>query len=148
MKIWNQWKYLQNFPLLILTPTLSCRGTCCKIMSINSEQLPEDLKLSKLCCDAGLKIVEKGQFFITLDEEEGPGEVKNQCREFTLLRSKEVSRVSGFSETRKSARSWMWRFAFIKDVTVLKSWSNICFETEHFLGFELWMGWTNTQSKR
>ena len=36
------------------------------------EQLPEDQKLSKLCCDAGLKLVEKGQFFITLDEEEGP----------------------------------------------------------------------------
>ena len=31
------------------------------------EQLPEDQKLSKLCCDDGLKIVEKGQFFITLD---------------------------------------------------------------------------------
>ena len=30
------------------------------------EQLPEDPKLSKLCCDAALKIVEKGQFFITL----------------------------------------------------------------------------------
>ena len=37
------------------------------------EQLPEEKKLSKLFCDAGLKIVEKGQFFITLDEEEGPG---------------------------------------------------------------------------
>ena len=29
------------------------------------EQLPENQKLSKLYCDAGLKIVEKGQFFIT-----------------------------------------------------------------------------------
>ena len=27
------------------------------------EQLPEDQKLSKLCCDAGLLMVEKGQFF-------------------------------------------------------------------------------------
>ena len=35
-KIWNQWKDLQNFLLLILTPTRSCRDTCCKIMSINS----------------------------------------------------------------------------------------------------------------
>ena len=33
------------------------------------EQLPDDQKLSKLCSDAGLKIVEKGQFFMTLDEE-------------------------------------------------------------------------------
>ena len=56
------------------------------------EQLPEDQKLSKLRCDAGLKIVEKGQFFITL-EEEGPDEMKNLCREYTLPRSEEASRV-------------------------------------------------------
>ena len=36
------------------------------------EQLPGDQKLSKLCCDAGLRTVEIGQFFLTLDEEEGP----------------------------------------------------------------------------
>ena len=41
------------------------------------EQLPEDQKISKLCCNAGLKIVETGQLFITLDEEEGPDEMKN-----------------------------------------------------------------------
>ena len=29
MKIWNQWKYLQDIQLLILTPTRSCRETCC-----------------------------------------------------------------------------------------------------------------------
>ena len=51
------------------------------------EQLPEDQKLSQLCCDAGLKIVERGQFFITLDEQEGLDEMKNSCREYTLLRS-------------------------------------------------------------
>ena len=60
------------------------------------EQLPEDQKLSKLCCDAGLKIVEKGQFFITFDEEEGPHDMKNLCREYTLPRSEEASRVRGW----------------------------------------------------
>ena len=60
------------------------------------EHLLEDQKLSKLCCDAGLKIVEKGQFFITLDEEEGPNEMKNLCREYTLPRSEEASRVRGW----------------------------------------------------
>ena len=60
------------------------------------EQLPEDQKLSKMCSDAGLKIVEKGQFFITLDEEEGPDEMKNLCREYTLPRSEEASRVRGW----------------------------------------------------
>ena len=54
-------------------------------------QLREDLKLSKLCSDAGLKIVEKRHFFITLDEEERPDEMKSICREKTLPRNEEVS---------------------------------------------------------
>ena len=61
------------------------------------EQLLEDQKLSKLCCDAGLKIVEQGQFFITLEEEEeGPNEMKNLCREYTLPRSEKASRARGW----------------------------------------------------
>ena len=88
-------------------------------------------KLSKLCSNAG---VDKGQFFITLDEE-GLDEMKTSCREYTLLRSEETSRVrGGFVETRRSAQSWMLRSAIIKDVTRLRSWSNLCFETEQFLG--------------
>ena len=72
------------------------------------EQLPEDQKLSKLCSDAGLKIVEKGQFFIALDEEEGPDEMKNLCREYTLPRSEEASRVRGrILGNTKIAQSWM-----------------------------------------
>ena len=60
-------------------------------MNINSNNL-----LSKLCSDAGLKIVEKGQIFITPDEEEGPDEMKNLCREYTLPRSEEASRERGW----------------------------------------------------
>ena len=55
------------------------------------EQLPDDQKLFKLCCDTGLKFKEKGQFFITLDEE-GPDEMKNSCREYTLPQSEPESR--------------------------------------------------------
>ena len=107
MKIWNQWKDLQIFLLMILTPTRSCKGNLLRDYEHKFEQLAEDQKLSKLCSDAGLKIVEKGQFFITLGEE-GPDEMKNLCREYTLPRSEEASRVRGeISETRKSAGSWM-----------------------------------------
>ena len=35
------------------------------------EQLSEDHKLSKLCSDAGLKLVERGQYFFSLETEEG-----------------------------------------------------------------------------
>ena len=53
------------------------------------EQLPEDQKLSKLCSDAGLKIVEKGQVLITLYEGR-PDEMNNLCREYTLPRDEKV----------------------------------------------------------
>ena len=58
------------------------------------EQLPEDQKLSKLCSVAGLKIVEKGHFFIKLDEE-GQNKMKNLRREYTLPRSEKASRARG-----------------------------------------------------
>ena len=50
------------------------------------EQLSEDQKLSKLCSGAGLKLVEKGQYFKTLDTEEGQ-EMQHLCREYTMLRN-------------------------------------------------------------
>ena len=70
------------------------QGSLLQDFEYKFEQLPEDQKLSKLCCDVGLKIVEKGQFFISLDEE-GPDEMKN-LREFTLPRSEEASRARGW----------------------------------------------------
>ena len=36
MNYWNQWKYFQNFLLLIFTPTRSCREICREIMNKNS----------------------------------------------------------------------------------------------------------------
>ena len=35
------------------------------------EQLSEDQKFSKLCSDAGLKLVDRGQYFYTLETEDG-----------------------------------------------------------------------------
>ena len=103
-------------------------------------ELPEQQKLTKLCSNAAFsKNIDKGHFFITLDEE-GPDDVKTSCREYTLPRSEETSRV-------RSAQSWMWRSAFTKDVTVLRSWSNLYFETEQFLGFASWTK-SNTWPKR
>ena len=59
-------------------------------------ELPEQRKLTKLCTNAGsLNNMGKGQFFITL-EEEGPDDVQTSCREYTLLRSEESSRVRGW----------------------------------------------------
>ena len=50
------------------------------------EQLSEDQKLSKLCSDACLKLVETGQYFYTLDTEEGQ-QMQHLCREYTMTRN-------------------------------------------------------------
>ena len=89
--IWKQQKFLQNFLLLILTTEL--QGYLLQDFERKFEQLLVDQKLCQLCCGAGLKIVEKGQFFVTLDEKEGPNEIKNLCREYSLPRSEEASRA-------------------------------------------------------
>ena len=61
------------------------------------DPLPEDQKLTKLCSNAGFsKNIGKGQFFVTLDEEEGLDEMKTSCREYTLPRSEEASRARGW----------------------------------------------------
>ena len=59
------------------------------------EQLSEDQKLSKLCSDAGLKLVEKGQYFYTLDTEEGQ-QMQHLCREYTMPRNEKKTRVRGW----------------------------------------------------
>ena len=65
------------------------------------EQLSEDQKLSKLCSDAGLKLVERGQYFYTLETEEGQ-EMQHLCREYTMPRNEKETRVIGW--IRKNTR--------------------------------------------
>ena len=53
-------------------------------------------KLTKLCSNAGFsKNIDNGQFYMTLDEE-GPDDMKTSCRQYTVPRSKETSRVRGW----------------------------------------------------
>ena len=107
------------------------------------EQLPEDQKLSKLCCDAGLKIVEKGQYFITLEEQ--PDEVKNSVsRVFTASKWRSIPSESVDSRKHENRLCLGCEISvFIKNFTVLKSCSNLCFETEQLHGFEMWAELTN-----
>ena len=58
--------------------------------------LPEQEKLTKLCSNAAfLKNIEKGQFFITLDDDT-LDKLMGSCREDTLPRSDESSQVNGW----------------------------------------------------
>ena len=59
------------------------------------EQLSDDQKLSKLCSDAGLNIVEQGQYFLTLDTEEG-NDMEHLCREYSMLRYEKKTRAKGW----------------------------------------------------
>ena len=59
------------------------------------EQLSEDQKLFKLCSDAGLKLVDSGQYFYTVDSEEGQ-QKQHLCREYTMLRNEKKTRVRGW----------------------------------------------------
>ena len=57
--------------------------------------MSEDQKLSKLCSDARSKLVEKGQYFYTLDTDEGQ-EMQHLCREHTMPRNEKKTRVKGW----------------------------------------------------
>ena len=65
-------------------------------------ELPEQQKLTKLCSNDGFsENIDKGHFLITLAEER-PDDMKRSCREYTLPRKEETSRVEGgFVETRR-----------------------------------------------
>ena len=87
--------------------------------------------LSKLCSDAGLKIVEIEQYFFTLDTEEGPR------RKFTMPRNEKKTRARGwFLKKTRIGPVLDIKFVTIKIVTALKFWLNLCFKTEQLLGFE------------
>ena len=57
--------------------------------------------LYKLCSDAGLRIVERGQHFFTLDTEEGD-RMQHLCREYTMPRWEKKTRAKGW--IRKNTR--------------------------------------------
>ena len=93
--IWKRWKFLLNLLSLTLIQTESCRETCCKTMIVNSINYLTTRRYPN-CSNAGLSIVEKGQFFITLDAEEGSNELQNLCREKTLPRNQKAARARGW----------------------------------------------------
>ena len=81
------------------------------------EQMSEDQKLSKLCSDAGLKLAESGQYFKTLDTEEGQ-EMQHLCREYTMHRNDKKTRAEG----------WILKFSRIGPVLDIK----VCRHEDHY----------------
>ena len=87
--IWRRWKFL-----LTHTNEQQQRILMQDYEQI-FEQLSDDQKLSKLCSDAGLKLVEQGQYFKTLDTVEGQ-EMQHLCREYTMSEDEKGTRVRGW----------------------------------------------------
>ena len=56
------------------------------------EKLSEDQQLSRLCSEAGLRLVEVGQFFYALPSPRGEGN-QSLCREYTLPRDQKGTRI-------------------------------------------------------
>ena len=85
--IWRRWKFL-------LAPRTNeqQQGNLVQDDERRFEQLSDDQKFFKLCSDAGFRMVEKGQYFFTLDTEEGD-RMQHLCRECTMLRCEKKSRA-------------------------------------------------------
>ena len=60
------------------------------------ERSSEDQKLSRLCSEAGLRIVEVGQFFYTLASPRGEAN-QSLCREYTLPRHQKGTKINGWN---------------------------------------------------
>ena len=132
-KVWSV--NLQWYRLRVPTQssTLSAEGNLLQDYFMKFAELPEDQKFSKFCKDAGfLKMIEKGQFFITI--EEGSEVMQTACREYTISKPHNIP-------TKRTRL----------DVTLhphegrccTKSWSNQFLKIEQFHGFVLWMVSTN-----
>ena len=77
------------------------QGTLVQDYERRFEQLSDDQKFFRLCSDAGLMIVERGQHFFTLDTEEGD-RMQHLCREYTMPRCETKTRAKGW--IRKNTR--------------------------------------------
>ena len=101
------------------------------------ENLSEDQKLSRLCSEAGLRLVDIGQFFYALPSRRGKAN-HCLCQEYTLPRDQKGIRIKGWIQSNL-------RFGPVSDIkvckntedTVLKFKFNLCSKTKPNLGLEL-----------
>ena len=104
--IWKRWQFLPTSLLQKNSTNAQQRWNQVQEYERKFEQMKEDQKLSKLCSDTGLKLVEKGQYFHTLDTEEGQ-QMQYVCREYTMPRNEKETRIRGWIlKIRGSAQSW------------------------------------------
>ena len=89
---------LTQLPLAEVQANEERQGNLLQNYERRFEKLPEDQKLSKLCSEASLNLVEVGQCFFALPS---PNKAKNQslCREYTLPRDEKENCAKGWIES-------------------------------------------------
>ena len=112
------------------------------------EKLSEDQKLSRLCSEAGLRLVEVGKLFYALPSPRGKAN-HSLCQEYTLPRDQKRTRVKGWIQNNV-------RFGPVSDpkvsnkygrYSVLQFKFNLCLKIKPSLGLELWTVLTNLPGK-
>ena len=112
------------------------------------EKLSEDQKLSRLCSEAGLRLVEVGKLFYALPSPRGKAN-HSLCQEKTLPRDQKRTRVKGWIQNNV-------RFGPVSDpkvsnkygrYTVLQFKFNLWLKIKPSLGLELWTVLTNLPEK-
>ena len=88
--IWRRWKFLLE-PI----PNHSNRETWCKTMSADSNKCLMTRSYPNCALTLVLRIVERGQYFFTLDTEERE-RMQHLCREYTMPRSEKKTRAKGW----------------------------------------------------
>ena len=137
--IWKRWRFLPALVLQKLIPLHSNGETLCKKTSEKSKKLSEDQKLSILCSDAGLKLLDQGQYFYTVYTEEGQ-EMQHLCREYTLPRNEKKTPAKGWIlKNTRIAPFWNIKGCHREDRYSFRFWPSLCFKTEPLLGLESWM---------
>ena len=86
------------------------------------EQLSEDQKLSRPCSEAGLRLVEIGQFFHALPSPRGEGN-RSLCRELLMPRDQEGTRIKGWIQSNV-------RFGPVSDMKVCNHYGRYSIEVQ------------------
>ena len=93
--MWKRLKFLPKLSVADISAYAPKRENLVQQYERKFEHLSEDQKLSKLCSDAGLKLVEPREHFYTLETEEGQ-QMEHLCREYTLPRNDKETRIRGW----------------------------------------------------
>ena len=107
---WSTWSFGYDFfterPTADPRTDEERRGKIVARIWAKNRTTTDNQKFSKLCSYGGLKTVERGHYFVTLDTAKGPSGMVHLCRGYTLLETiRELEREAGFVGIRTLAQS-------------------------------------------